>query len=193
MESLESSCGEAVDLMSPPDLCIYYYITEHIRRQVVSSLDIFRSRMEIRMPYVDESFIGKLLKLPVEQRSRGEIHRRLVKKYMPDLMKIPDSNTGAPLDAGVMRLYFADKFNAVMKRLSVKGFRHYTEFEKWHRDGFRASSQRIIFSDRSVARGIYRMDYLERIFKEHVSGRKNYAHILGTIVGLELWFRAFVD
>jgi asparagine synthase (glutamine-hydrolysing) len=193
MESLEASLGEVSDLLSPPDLCIYYYITEHIRRQVVSSLDIFRSRMEIRMPYVDESFIGKLLMLPVEQRNRGEIHRRLVKRCMPALTKISDSNTGAPLDAGALRLYITDKFNAVMKRMSVKGFRHYTEFEKWHRDGFHKSSREIIFSERSMSRGIYKKDYLELIFKDHILGKKNYAHLLGTIVGLELWFRNFVD
>jgi asparagine synthase (glutamine-hydrolysing) len=149
--------------------------------------------MEIRMPYVDESFIGKLLMLPVEERNRGEIHRKLVDRCMPALTEIPDSNTGAPLNAGPLRLYVTDKFNAVMKRMRIKGFRHYTEFEKWHRDGFHKSSQEIIFSERSMARGLYRMDYLEKIFNDHISGKKNYAHLLGTIVGIELWFRKFVD
>jgi asparagine synthase (glutamine-hydrolysing) len=72
---------------------------------------------------------------------------------MPGLIKIPNSNTGAPLDAGRIRLYFTDKFHSIMKKLSITGFRHYTEFQKWHREGFRKSSHEIIFSDKTAARG----------------------------------------
>ena len=191
--SLEDSCKSASDILAPADLCVFYYIKEHIRRQVVASLDIFRTCTEIRLPYVDGTFIENLLKLPLSMRNRGEIHHLLVKKCMPDLLKIPDSNTGAPMDAGAARLFLTDKFNSLMKKLSIKGFRHYTEFEKWHRGGFQQSSRNIIFSSRTRDRGIYRMDYLDQVFQSHMSGQKDYARLLGTIVGIELWFRNFVD
>ena len=74
-----------------------------------------------------------------------------------------------------------------------KGFRHYTEFQKWHREGFRKSSKDIIFSDQARQRDIYNVDYLEDVFEQHVTGAKDYGHLLGTMVGLELWFRRFVD
>ena len=112
---------------------------------------------------------------------------------MPELIKISDSNTGAPLDAGPLRLFITDKFNSLMKRLSVKGFRHYTEFQKWHRDSFRENTRKIIFSEQTAARNLYDMDMLKSVFDLHISGAKDYGHLLGTIVGLELWFRIFVD
>ena len=112
---------------------------------------------------------------------------------MPDLIRIPNSNTGAPLDAGALRLFVSDKFSSLMKRLGVMGFRHYTEFQEWHRNAFRDSSQKIIFSEQTGERKLYDMDYLQFIFEWHTSGKKNYGHLLGTIVGLELWFRNFVD
>lgn len=192
-QSLSESCGEVSERLAPADVCIYYYIVEHIRRQVVASLEIFRTQIEIRMPYVDASYIGKLLKLPVSERNEGEIHVKLVKRCMPELLKIPNSNTGAPLDAGLIRLFLMDKFNSLMKKLSVKGFRHYTEFQKWHRTGFKESSEKMIFSDETRSRGIYNMDHLRVVFDEHVSGQREYGHLLGTIVGLEQWFRCFVD
>jgi asparagine synthase (glutamine-hydrolysing) len=37
------------------------------------------------------------------------------------------------------------------------------------------------------------MDFLKEVFEQHASGQKDYGHLLGTIVGLELWFRQFVD
>lgn len=193
MRSLRESCGSVSEILAPPDVCIYYYINEHIRRQVIASLDIFRTQIEIRMPYTDEAYIGKLLKLPVAARNRGEFHAEFIKKCMPELIKIPDSNTGAPLDAGQLRLFVTDKFNSLMKRLSVKGFRHYTEFQKWHRDSFRENTRKIIFSEQAASRNFYDMDTLKSIFDLHISGAKDYGHLLGTIVGLELWFRIFVD
>jgi asparagine synthase (glutamine-hydrolysing) len=192
-ESLYESCGEASTKLAPADLCIYYYITEHIRRQVVASLDIFRTQIEIRMPYIDAAYIDMVLKLPVRMRNRGEVQRALIKKWMPKLISIPDSNTGAPLDAGPLRLFVIDKFNSLMKRFSVSGFRHYTEFQKWHRERFRKSSHKIIFSEKTRSRNLYNMDYLETIFASHISGKRDYGHLLGTVIGLELWFRIFID
>jgi asparagine synthase (glutamine-hydrolysing) len=191
--SIERSCAAAAKNFAPADVCIYYYIKEHIRRQVVASLEIFRSQIDIRLPYVDADFIGKLLCLPVELRNSGEIHVALIKRCMPALMKIKNSNTGAPLDAGPLRLFITDKFNSLLKKMSVPGFRHYTEFQKWHRGGFRDTSKKIIFSEQTESRRMYKMDYLEKVFNLHVTGKRDYGHLLGTIVGLELWFREFVD
>ena len=117
----------------------------------------------------------------------------MIKRFFPAMIKVVNSNTGASLDAGKTRLFLADKFNAVMKRLSLPGFRHYTEFQKWQREHFRASIEHIIFSQRTLERGLYRPEGLREVFDSHVSGSRNYAHLLGTIVGLELWYRNFID
>jgi len=193
VQSLRESCGNVSESLAPADVCIYYYINEHIRRQVIASLDIFRTRIEIRMPYVDEAYLESLLTLPIKFRNTGEIHFELIKRCMPGLIKITNSNTGAPLDAGPLRLFLSDKFNSLMKKLSVRGFRHYTEFQKWHRESFRHRSEEIIFNDQTASRNIYNMDYLKSVFEAHISGKQDFGHLLGTIVGLEFWFRNFVD
>ena len=191
--SLRNSCLEASQNFAPADVCIYYYINEHIRRQVVASLDIFRSEVEIRMPFVSMSFLKVLLALPIAERYSGEIHHKLVKKCMPELLKIRNSNTGAPMDAGDVRLFLTDKFNAIMKKMNFKGFRHYTQFQDWYRQGFREKNESIILGERIAARNIYDMDYLRKIYKNHVDGKKDYGHFIGTLIGIEMWFRLFVD
>jgi len=193
MISLKQSCGEISEFLAPADVCIYYYIKEHIRRHVVASLDIFRTKIEIRMPYVDENFIRLVLQLPVARRNKGEIHYRLIQRCMPDLIKIPNSNTGAPLDAGKLRLFLIDKFASLMRKLDVGGFRHYTEFQSWQRKHFKETTEKILFSSELKNRDIYNMTYLRDIFTKHVSDKKNYGHLLGTLVGIELWYRNFVD
>jgi asparagine synthase (glutamine-hydrolysing) len=192
-KSLEDTASGIEKDLAPEDVCIYFYIQEWIRRQVVSSLAIFRSQVEIRLPYLDEFFLEQLLKLPIEQRYAGEVQKKVVEMCMPQLTKIPDSNTGAPLDAGRLRLFVTDKFNSVMRRLSLPGFRHYTEYEKWQRKEFKESIEKIIFDEQTLDRDIYDPDGLKTAFNNHVSGKKNHAHLLGTVSGLELWFRMFVD
>lgn len=71
-QSLQECCGRASERLAPADVCIYYYINEHIRRQVVASLEIFRTQIEVRMPYVDDVYLRNLLKLPVMYRNRGK-------------------------------------------------------------------------------------------------------------------------
>lgn len=191
--SLEESCGDVATRLAPADVCLYYYIREHVRRQVVASLAIFRSQVEIRMPYMDADYIETLLSMPVNMRNEGEVHTAFVKHANPGLVKIRNSNTGAPLDAGPARLFLTDKFNSLMKRLRVPGFKHYTEFQEWHRKEFRAQSEKIIFSEQTASRGRYNMDELRKVFDLHMDNKKDYGRLLGTVVGLEIWQRMFVD
>ena len=129
----------------------------------------------------------------IEKTPSHIFYANTIKKYFPELMKIPDSNTGVPLNAGKMRLFISDKTNAILKRMKVRGFRHYTEFQDWFRKDFKDDVETILFSDASRSRGLYNMDNLRSVFEDHISGNKNYGHFLGTAIGLELWFRNFVD
>lgn len=179
--------------LSNVDLCIYLYIDQCIRRQVVASLSLFRSKVGVRLPYLDRDFLNLLLRLPVEKRWSGEFHHYFIHHFALRLESIPDSNTGAPLNAGPLRLLVTDKVNAVLKRLGVTGFRHYTEFQKWQRKYFSNVTKELLFSEQSLDRGYYRAEGLQEVFDHHVSGQKNHAHFLGTAVAIELWHRIYVD
>jgi asparagine synthase (glutamine-hydrolysing) len=191
--SLEDACGLAVDTMSPVDSYLYYYLDAYIRRFGVLSLSIFRSQVDIRMPYVDRDFLDKLLKIPPERRWIGEIHKKTVARCQPAMTKVPDSNTGAPLDVDPVRLFLIDKYTSVLRKLSVAGYRHYNEFQKWQREQFRDAIERIIFSKQARERGIFNMPFLRNIFQRHIAGVGEHGHLLGTAVGIELWHRQFVD
>ncbi len=192
-QSLKEAMGNAVESLAPADACIYYYLTQWIRRQVVASLEIFRAQVEIRLPFVDEQFLSLLLKTPLERRYSGELQARVVARCMAELLKIPNSNTGAPLDAGPLRLFITDKLSSLLKRLRLPGSRHYTEFVRWQREQFREDMESIVFDERTLSRGLYRPEGLRAAFDAHCTGTRNCGRLLATIVGLELWYRTFVD
>ncbi|MBW1925293.1 MAG: hypothetical protein JRJ35_17745 [Deltaproteobacteria bacterium] len=191
--SLEEAVRGVGHEMLPADLCLYFYLHEWVRRQVVASLSVFRAHVEVRLPYLDEAFLEVLLRLPLNQRWSGELQVEVVRRCMPALLRIPNSNTGAPLDAGRLRLFVTDKFNSLAKRLSLPGFRHYTEFDHWQRKYFREAMERILFDERTLSRGLYRPEGIREVFELHISSKRNYAHLLGTMVALEIWQREFLD
>jgi asparagine synthase (glutamine-hydrolysing) len=192
--SLEAAAQPAVSAgLVPEDICVFLYISQWIPRQVVASLALFRSKVNIRLPYLDRNFLELLLQLPVHDRWNGEFHRFFVKKYAADLARVPDSNTGAPLTAGVTRLWFTDKVNSVLRRVNMPGFRHYTDFQSWQRRYFSGITEEILFDSKSLSRNYYDPKGLRAIFDLHVANKKNYAHFLGTAVAIELWHRIFLE
>ena len=119
--------------LCPADCCSYLYLREHHRRFTVPSLDLFRSRVEVRLPFVDEAFLEALLPAPAAWRDSTEIHRRITAAGIAALGRVRDSNTGAPANAGAAATVVLDKVNTVLKRLNVRGYRHYHNFDDWMR------------------------------------------------------------
>ncbi|HSF43341.1 MAG TPA: asparagine synthase-related protein [Thermoanaerobaculia bacterium] len=186
-----SAIGDA-DL-APEDLTVCFYLREWVRRRVVASLSLFRPYIEVRMPFLDEDFLDLALKLPLERRSRGEVQRLLVRRFMPALLGISDSNTGAPLNAGRLGRFLASGLDAAWRRLRLPGYRHYVELERWQRGPLRAAIERILFDERTLSRGFYRPEGLRKVFDDHMAGRRCHTNLLCTILELELFHRAFAD
>ena len=63
------------------------------------SLELFRTRVEVRLPFLDVAFLRTLLGAPAEWRDTTEIHQRITRKGLPELLKVRTSKTGAPVDA----------------------------------------------------------------------------------------------
>ncbi|MCK4828258.1 hypothetical protein KA005_71680, partial [bacterium] len=192
-ESLEQSCGSALSLLSPGDLAVYIYIKENIRRHMVTSLQTFRNYTEIRLPFLDFSFLKSILSLDISKRLNPDFHRAVVETYCPAMIKVPDSNTGASLDASPLEEIILEKIHLLLRLVGAKGHRHYTEFQKWLRQQHRDLIAQVIFSKRTLEREYYEPHELKHIFQQHISGQYNHSYLLGTVLGIELWHRQFVD
>ena len=183
--SLEESVA-TVEL-SPPDLCSYLYLTQHHRRFTIASLELFRNYLEVRLPFVDEEFLRVLFRSRPQWRDKTDIHRALIGRNCPALLKVRNSNTGAPGDAGPLSEAVWDKVNSVLKRLNVYGYRHYHNFESWMRQKIVTSVEKVLLQPRCLARGIYRAAGLRRLIDETKRGVVDHAYLLQILLILELW------
>jgi asparagine synthase (glutamine-hydrolysing) len=190
---LDSCLGEAIEALNPADVFIYLYMREFVTKGVVPSLEIFRNAAEIRLPFMDYEFLKLLLQLPIERRWKGEIQYKAIKKCSPLLMKVPDSNTRAPLDAGIIRTFVSDKTISLLRRLNIKGFRHYTRFEKWYSDEFMNAVKGILLNGEARKRDLFNLGYLEEILSKGAKNQVAFGNFVGTLVGIEFWHRNFLD
>lgn len=184
-QSLEESVADIP--LSPPDLCSYLYLTEHHRRFTIASLELFRNYVDVRMPFVDEDFLCLLFQSPAPWRDKTDIHRAIIGANGPALLKVRNSNTGAPGDAGPLVEKLCDKMNSLFKRLNVYGYRHYHSFERWMKQRLVESVERVLLNPDSLGRGIFREAGLRRLIDETKRGVADHAYLLQILLILELW------
>ena len=183
--SLEESTQD-VDL-SPADLCSYLYLIEHHRRYTIPSLEMFRSAVEVRMPFADEGFLRALFAGPAAWREGTEIHRAIVRRNNPRLLRVRNSNTGAPADAGRLTEAIADRLNSVFKRLNVYGYRHYHTFDAWMKRMLLDSVERVLLDPACLRRGIFREATLRHLIGETRAGTADHGYLFQVLLIVELW------
>lgn len=173
--------------LTPPDLCSYIYLTQHHRRSTIASLELFRQIVEVRMPFVDTSFLRVLFRAQPRWRDDTRIHRALTGRGSRRLLRVRNSNTGAPGNAGPLLEFALDKVNSLFKRLDVPGYRHYHNFQAWMREQLLSSVEAVLLSPASLDRGILRERGLRRLLDDTRAGRGDHSYLLQVLLILEIW------
>ena len=183
--SLEEAVADVP--LGPADACSYLYLTQHHRRCTVASLELFRQAVEVRLPFVDPEFLGVLLRGAPEWRAGTAIHREVTRAGDAALLGVRNSNTGAPADAGPLAERALDKVNSLFRRLNVRGYRHYHNFQSWMREQLLSSVETVLLAPASLDRGILREAGLRRLLDDTRDNRADHSYLLQVLLILELW------
>ncbi|WP_437190971.1 asparagine synthase (glutamine-hydrolyzing) [Planctomicrobium sp. SH527] len=65
--------------------------------------------------------------------------------------------------------------------------------DHWMRNEYRDMLRELLLSERSLQRGIFRKEAVERLINEHLTERWDHAYRLWNLLCLELWHRTYVD
>ena len=187
--SLEESLADI--RLVPSDLCSYLYLTEHHRRFTTASLELFRTLCEVRMPFVDVDFLTLLFRGSSQWRDDTTIHRAIIGGNHPALLRVRNSNTGAPGNAGPFLEAALDKLNSLGKRLNLYGYRHYHSFEKWMKTLLITAVESVLLAPDSMARGLYHEGTLRRLLEETRHGAADHGYLFQILLILELWQREY--
>jgi hypothetical protein len=178
----------AVDL-EPADACGYLYLTEHHRRYTVPSLELFRSKVDVRLPFVDRQFLRVLFSAPPRWHDGTGIHRALIRNGYARLLRVRNSNTGARADAGPVVEAVMDKLNTLLKRANVAGYRHYHNFDAWMRRMLLDAVEAELLSESARVTSFVNRDVLRRLVQETRTGTADRGYLLQSLLIIELWQR----
>jgi asparagine synthase (glutamine-hydrolysing) len=103
------------------------------------------------------------------------------------MLRVRNSNTGAPANAGPLAEYALDKVNSLFKRLNVPGYRHYHNFAAWMRAQLLSSVETVLLSRTSLDRGVLREAGLRRLLDETRQNQRDHSYLLQVLLILELW------
>ena len=175
--------------LSPAECCSYLYLRELIRRFTIPSLELFRSEVEVRLPFLDASFLKVLLAAPAQWRDSTEIHQTLMRSGIPQVMKVRNANTGAAADAGPLAELILDKWSSALRRLNVHGYRHYHNFDDWMHKGLLDSVEAELLSPSARVQTFVDKRTLQDLIARSRSGGAYRSYILEVLLILELWQR----
>jgi asparagine synthase (glutamine-hydrolysing) len=197
-EWLERTCGGirtsiaeslAGITLEPADTCTYLYLTQHHRRATIPSLELFRGETDVRVPFVDHDFLRVLFRGRPEWRRDTALHRAIIARFRPELLRVRNSNTGVAAGAGPLREALFDKINTLLRRLGVPGYRHYHAFKEWMQQTFLPAASHVLLDPVTMQRGIFREDTVRRLLDETSRGVADHAYLLQGLLILELWQR----
>jgi asparagine synthase (glutamine-hydrolysing) len=175
--------------LSPAECCSYLYLRELNRRFTIPSLELFRTRVDVRLPFLDPQFLQVLLAAPAKWRDTTEIHRALTNAGIPRLLKVRNSNTGAAADAGPLAEFVLDKANSALKRLNVRGYRHYHNFDDWMRKGLLDSVEAELLAASARVQQFVAKPTLQALVQQSRQGAADRSYLLQVLLILELWQR----
>jgi asparagine synthase (glutamine-hydrolysing) len=175
--------------LSPAQCCSYLYLRELNRRFTIPSLELFRTLVDVRLPYLDASFLRVLLAAPTAWRDSTAIHRRLTGSGIPRLLKVRNSNTGAAADAGPLVEFVLDKCNTALKRLNVRGYRHYHNFDDWMRKGLLDGVEAELLAPSARVQTFVDRRTLQELVQQSRAGVADRSYLLQVLLIIELWQR----
>ncbi|HWC32284.1 MAG TPA: asparagine synthase C-terminal domain-containing protein, partial [Actinomycetota bacterium] len=123
--------------------------------------------LEARLPLLDHRLVELAFRIPGRSKIRGLSTKRIFKRAV----------------AGVVP-------PAVLRKRK-HGFSVPTD--PWFRGELRTFALDVLLDERTKSRGYFDARVVERLWREHVSGRHVWDMQLWTLLNLELWHRFFID
>lgn len=123
--------------------------------------------LEARSPLLDHQFMEFTASLPSALKLKGKVQKYLFKKALKGLL--PDEILHRP----------------------KKGFG--VPLDHWFRHDLREMAYDVLLDRRSLERGYFKREAVERLLDEHCQGRRAWHYLLWNLLMLELWHRMFIE
>lgn len=151
------------------DRTFYTDIKTYLPECLLVKMDIasMANSLEARSPFLDHKMLELSASLPSSWKIHGLTTKYILKKTFKDFL--PEE---------------------ILNRQKM-GFG--IPIGKWFKTDWKNYFAEIVLSAKAVNRGYFKKDSLERLFNEHISGKRNHGYRMWALLMLELWHRVYID
>ncbi|SFH82974.1 asparagine synthase (glutamine-hydrolyzing) [Planctomicrobium piriforme] len=123
--------------------------------------------LEARSPFLDHRVAELAARMPIELKFQPGRGKKILVETFQDLLP-PSIQQRPKMGFGV-------------------------PIDHWMRNEYRQLLSDLLLSQRSLDRGLFRKEAVERLIQEHLNNRWDHAYRLWNLLCLELWHRVYVD
>jgi asparagine synthase (glutamine-hydrolysing) len=143
---------------------MYTYLVELLMKQDQMSM---AASIESRVPFLDHVLVEYAASIPTKYATRGLAGKFILKEAVEDLLP-----------------------RSIIYRQKM-GFP--TPWAYWLAGPQLATIESLLLEERSLDRGLFRREAVQRLFAEHGSGKRDHGNRIWRLLNLELWQRVCLD
>jgi asparagine synthase (glutamine-hydrolysing) len=148
---------------------LYLDINTYLPEDLLVKMDIatMANSLEARVPFLDHHFMEFIATIPPRLKQKGTVTKYILKEAFSDFLPQP-----------------------ILTREKM-GFG--VPVSRWFRDELRDYVYEILLEPRTLNRGYFKREGVERLLKDHIELRYDHSSRIWALLFLEVWFRVFID
>lgn len=161
-EAIDRYLAEAAGA-SPNNATLYCYLRTYLMDEVLVKVDraSMWNALEVRAPFLDRDLVDFAQSLPYDFKCRGRRTKHILKELMKDKIPLP------------------------IVRRQKKGFG--VPLSKWFREDLRELTAEMLSEGEIRKGGLFNPAYVQRLLREHLSGKQDHRKPLWTLLSFQLW------
>jgi asparagine synthase (glutamine-hydrolysing) len=191
--SIEASARRYAGVEPVAQRIWHLFVRERLHRETALSLHMFRSFVEVRVPFLDPDLIDALLAAPAHLKIGDDIQTAVLRKHRPEFLRVVNANTGAPMGAGDLQVRMAHLRMRVLAKLGVPGYQPYERLGLWLARELHPLLRETLLDERFLDRRIFDRSAIERLLDQHRRREKNHTYLLQALLVFELGQREFAS
>ena len=192
-EALAEALAQSAGWLPEEQRLWHLFVHERLRRETAMSMQMFRSVVEVRMPYMDSAFIEATMHVSPRLKLGDTIQSYILARRFPAFLNVINANTGTTPGRGRMWKRLSTTRLRALSKLGVAGYQPYERLGLWLRYRLRPFVCATLLSERSVDRGLFDPEVLRRMIDDHHHRRKNHTFLLMALLIFEIGQRQLVD
>jgi asparagine synthase (glutamine-hydrolysing) len=148
---------------------LYLDINTYLPEDLLVKMDIatMANSLEARVPFLDHQLMEFIATIPPRLKLKGTITKYILKEAFSDFLP-PPILTRKKMGFGV-------------------------PVSRWFRNELKDYAYGILLDPRTINRGYFKKDGLERLLSDHIELRYDHSAKIWALLFLEMWFRVFID